>query len=473
MARLILFTLDKNTTPEAWVAQQLILRQRACAAELTDVFAVHFIHSAAYFLGHPQVELLAFVKIDDTSFLSPKISVSIFHCSPERLNDVSLLSGEPGAVNSYCYRHGFPWVTTSSALLLEPVYIPKPWGQEVWYTGVEARGQARVMGENGSLPLPWVMEFLRHRLALADSEQLILLKVLDPLPDEGYGDLYFELHEQKQEVYVVTHVDKQAWPSGQGAIQLGFNPAVYGQYASIDAFKLAYYSAVKKYEKTRRALDKLLDQKKREQGFPIDQPVAAYQLKSWIKELLQQPETKNLIGCEKELKQVMNSFVAHRPLTVGDVVAVPRLVPHALQHGVRVVEFQTPVYERKILSFGQKVLTQDYWDTKAALDLLDMSCEPLVPPMLLLDDDEVEVQRIVNFDEFEVRRIRLYGSYALEFERYCLLMVLDGELAFNNGSCSTTLAVGNVALVAGDSAAATRINTKAPCLLLQAIPKTV
>lgn len=473
MTGLILFTLDKNTTPETCVTQQLAVRQQACVAEPADVFAVHFIHSATYLAGQPQVELLAFVMISNTSSLSPRIAVSIFPCSANRLDDVRLLPADTGMVNRYCRQHGLAWVTISSALLLDPAYIPKPWGQEIWYTGIEARGQACVRGENGSLPLPWVMEFLRHRLALVESEQLILLKVLDPLPDEDYGDLYFELHEQKQEVYVVTHVDEQAWPSGQGAIQLGFNPAVYGQYASIDVFKSAYYAAVERYEKTRRALDALLDQKKCEQGFAIDQPVAAFQLKLWIKELLQQTENKDLIVCEKELKKVMNSFIAQQPLKVGDVVAVPRLVPHALQHGVRVVEFQTPVYERKILSFGQKVLTQAHWDTKAALDLVDMNSEPSMPPMLLLNDDGVEVQRIVNFDEFEVRRIRLCGSHALEFERYCLVMVLDGELAYRNGSGSSILTVGDVALIPADSATAAQLNAPAPCLLLQALPKTI
>src|SRR5690606_7164749 len=136
-------------------------------------------------------------------------------------------------------------------------------------------------------------------------------------------------------------------------------------------------------------------------------------------------EYQHLIELEKEYKQAMNSFIALHSLAVGDVVTVPRLVPHALQHGVRVVEFQTPVYERKILSFGQKVLTQEHWDTTEALSLVDMGQESSVVQELHTEINGIQIQRIVNFDEFEVHRIKLFGTYQLEFDRYCLLIVLD------------------------------------------------
>src|SRR5690606_35807905 len=155
----------------------------------------------------------------------------------------------------------------------------------------------------------------------------------------------------------------------------------------------AYGAAVKRYEAVRRAIDALLDEKKQQQGMALSQPVAAHQLKLWINELSQVAEYQHLIEFEKEYKQAMNSFIALQPLAVGDVVTVPRLVPHALQHGVRVVEFQTPVYERKILSFGQKVLTQEHWDTVEALTLVDMAADTLIKPELLLESAAVQVQR--------------------------------------------------------------------------------
>src|SRR5690606_8185161 len=157
-------------------------------------------------------------------------------------------------------------------------------------------------------------------------------------------------------------------------------------------------------------------------------------------------EYQHLIELEKEYKQAMNSFIALQPLAVGDVVTVPRLVPHALQHGVRVVEFQTPVYERKILSFGQKVLTQEHWDTVEALTLVDMAADTLIKPELLLESAAVQVQRIVNFDEFEVCRIRLCGQHELKFDRYCLLMLLEGDASLTWMESSLELGAGEVVL---------------------------
>lgn len=455
------------------MAQRLKTWQESADKVCADVFAVRFVHDANYIAGQPQQDLLTLISISSPNRQSatPEVSISIFPCSDDRLREAELMPADVESMARYCREQGFPLVRISSPLLLEPVYIPKPWGQEIWYTGIEARGQARVMGEGGSLPLPWVMEFLRDRLAMVAAEQLILLKVLDPLADERYGDLYFELHEQKQEVYVVTHVDKCAWPDGRGAIQLGFDPAMRAQYLTWSAFKDAYRKAVKDYEKTRRAIDAVLDQKRQELGVSLDQQVTVRQLKLWINQLSQDFEYKDLIVREKDLKAAMDRFIALHPLVVGDVVAVPRLVPHALQHGVRVVEFQTPVYERKILSFGQKVLTQEHWDTDAALDLVDVNAKHLVPPVMLCENDNIQVQRVVNFDEFEVRRIALNGTHRLDVERYCLLMVLGGEVNLGDAIASTRLTGGDVTLIPANTCTTYELQTSAGCLLLQAIPR--
>lgn len=432
---MILFTLDHNTTPEAYLEQRLGLSRQAGAESHADVFALRFRHVAYYLPGSPHRELLALVSIEPGSnqAAEPEVRVCIFPMTTAWVAIIESLAAEPAALADFCRTQGLAQVLLCGALMLVPVFIPKPWGQEIWYTGIEARGQAGVMGQGGCLPLPWVLEFVRSRLALLENEQLILLKVLDPLAESPYGDLYFELHEQKQEVYVVTHVDQTAWPDGKGAIQLGFNPELRTGYTSADEFKAAYLSAVKAYEQVRRSLDHALDRKKQALNLPIDQPVPLAQLKLWLKELSQELETKALFSREQELKSVMDSFVAQHSLGLGDVVAVPRLVPHALQHGVRVVEFQTPVYERKILSFGQKVLTQAHWDTEAALELVDMDTTPFIPPVLLHKSDEVEIQQIVNFDEFEVQRIKLMARCRLPVPRYALLMVLEGEVEMEGG----------------------------------------
>jgi hypothetical protein len=97
----------------------------------------------------------------------------------------------------------------------------------------------------------------------------------------------------------------------------------------------------------------------------------------------------------------MDDFTWLKPVSVGDVVQVPRLLPHALQHGVRVVEFQTPVYERKILSFGQRVLTQGHWDTEEAVDQMLLRPPAEKSTEILLREEQGQVERVADAPGFE------------------------------------------------------------------------
>ena len=236
------------------------------------------------------------------------------------------------------------------------------------------------------------------------------MKILDPAPQPVTGDLYFELHEQKREVYVVTAVDKAAWPDGIGAIRFGFKAERLAEYASESAFKQAFSQAVKAYEQVRRQLDA-------------------------------QPKLNTagaLYTQEKELRAAMENFTEFLPLQVGDVVKVPCLTPHALQHGVRTVEFQTPVYERLIVSFAQKVLTQDHWDTDKAIELMSLQADLNNDFEQLAASDEsavgVKIERIVDFADFEVRRYSLPAGQQIQLQAaddYALLMAIKGEVPVN------------------------------------------
>ena len=97
----------------------------------------------------------------------------------------------------------------------------------------------------------------------------------------------------------------------------------------------------------------------------------------------------------------MEAFTHLHPLKLGDVVRVPTWLPHSLQHGVRVVEFQTPTYERLILSFAQKVLTQSHWDTDSAIDRVVLD-----PPQAQHFESVANgIERIAEFDDFNVWRV--------------------------------------------------------------------
>ena len=302
-------------------------------------------------------------------------------------------------------QHKFARVIQGEALRLSPGYIPKPWGQEIWLTGVEQRGVCCIEARGGETPIPWLQAAMPDETLGAAGMPLILLKILDPVAEPVVGDLYFELHEEKREVYVVTHVDEGAWPGGTGYIRFGFEPGRRAQYADEDSFRGVYLEAVRCYEKVRRALDA--------QGSELA------------------PDVSGLIKEERQLREQMDSFTHMKPLRIGDVVKVPLLTPHALQHGVRTIEFQTPVYERKILSFAQKVLTQDHWDTTEAVAQMQLEQPEPDQFQILPQGGGIRVERIVDFSDFEVRRVSLQGGQSLDdliIEAYALVMVVQGQL---------------------------------------------
>lgn len=328
-------------------------------------------------------------------------------------------------------------------LRLEPLHIAKPWGQEIWYTGVEQRGVCGFVAEDGeSLPLPWLLETLSPWLS-AGHRKLVLLKILDPLAAEVWGDLYFELHQEKREVYVVSHVDSEAWPDGVGAIRFGFDPRRVAEYADDGQFRAAFRASVAAYEAIRREIDSALDVERERQGIALDAPVPPQKIQAW-----QQQLPSGLLQQERQLRQQMEAFTHLKPLRVGDVVKVPCHTPHALQHGVRTVEFQTPVYERKILSFAQKVLTQEHWDTEEAVALMALEPEAQQPFTLCFEGDGVVAERIVDFADFEVQRWRLEPtrSHTLSVAgRYAVVMAVAGEVEI----AGCRLAPGQACLVPG------------------------
>jgi len=320
-------------------------------------------------------------------------------------------------------------VDLSKPLSLLPLHIPKPWGQEIWFTGVEARGVCSFGQSGGTVPIPWLLQICGSLLYGNAESTLVLLKILDPLPEAVFGDLYVELHEKKQEVYVVTHIDETAWPEGVGGIRFGFNQQKRQQFADDAAFRAAYLAAVRQYRAVRVEIDTLLDNVRLKAGVALDAAVSATQQKVWLADVAPQLQLR-----ERVLREEMDSFYGHLPLQLGDVIKVPCFVPHSLQHGVRTIEFQTPVYERKILSFAQKVLTQAHWDTEQAMSLCDVVPVQAGELESLPAEEGITVERIVDFDTFEVFRITLKAGQKLLLETlsdnraYAEIMSVSGYL---------------------------------------------
>ncbi len=400
------------------------------SAEPECCFIIEYPFTQYYLPNNPVVQLLAAVVLRRPE--AAEDDCSIASGIAERTADLlrEFATAETAAqLKAIFTSHGNAWFDLCGPLRLEPVTIPKPWGREIWFTGIEARGQSMLASGANRIPLPWLLSLAPQRLVSGLAQKLTLLKILDPLPEEVYGDLYFEMHEQKQEVYVVTHVDREAWKTGVGGIRFGFDTTKRAQFASDEAFRQAYLKAVKAYEKVRREIDSSLDEKRREEGIGLDEPVAAETTKRW-----QQTLPNALRVQEQQRRRAMESFTAMKPLHKGDVVKVPCFTPHSLQHGVRTVEFQTPVYERKILSFAQKVLTQSNWDTEQAVARMQLD-NPVQPPLTKLASEQgVVVEQVVEFDDFRVYRVTLAAGACWRLDSpfaYAVVMSIAGEIVLS------------------------------------------
>lgn len=399
--------------------------------EVSDCFVFTYSFEQYYLPASPCLELLACVALsrDGDGVVA---RAAVLEATSEAREALVCLAATPDDMQSYAGAFGAAWVDLFKALILKPVAIAKPWGQEIWYTGIEERGQSKVVGEGvGETPLPWVLSLAPQLFSGGCERALCLLKILDPLPDEVYGDLYFEMHEEKREVYVVTHVDESAWPNGKGGIRFGFNQALRAELGDT-AFIQAYFESVKAYEEVRRDIDANFDERRLQLGVGINEPLSADVLKGWHALLPVSLQEQELMR-----RRSMESFTAVKELSLGDVVKVPCLTPHSLQHGVRTIEFQTPVYERKILSFAQKVLTQTHWDTEQALSLMSLA-EPQSEPLPVLFESEMcSVEQVVQFDDFEVLRITLEPQSSCDLQAffsnvgYALVMPVAGEVTLS------------------------------------------
>src|SRR5690606_1418787 len=102
-----------------------------------------------------------------------------------------------------------------------------------------------------------------------------------------------------------------------------------------------------------------------------------------------------------------------------------------LQHGVRTIEFQTPVYERSILSFAQQVLTQDHWDTRAAVARMRLTPPPDREAVAVAAGPVVSPDGVVGCADFLVDRWTLGAGVAASLDMqggHGLVMTICGTL---------------------------------------------
>lgn len=325
-------------------------------------------------------------------------------------------------------------VTTAAPLRLGLLQLEKPWGREGWYTGVEQRGVCSIISPGGSTEIPYALGLFPVPMLGESEPGLILLKTLEPRPEEVLGDLYLEVHEEKWETYLVLEVNREAWPDGTGYLRVGLDKQKVAEYRKIhgkgwEAVLTAELGKrIARYEKVRRKIDELPElepEKPSASAGKSKKPASAEKAEAAV--------PKRLLSSERRLRGEVEALLGRYPLGEGDVACLPPGVLHSLQHGVKVVEFQTPSYERLIAMFAQKVLTQPQWDTAAALELMEK--RPYRPPPLVelpVEQEGVTCHLAVDFPQFSVVRYRLEGKVErkLHLEApgvYRLLFITKGE----------------------------------------------
>jgi mannose-6-phosphate isomerase-like protein (cupin superfamily) len=304
------------------------------------------------------------------------------------------------------------WIALDQPVLLKTHREPKPWGSEIWYSGIEKRGVCSVETHRGqvvSLPIFLALSAGKNQQIKTPS----LLKILDPAPERSRGNLYVEVHQQKWETYIVTSVSNHLYPDGAGELLFGFSQQRLAELGGDESvFRRALGKVAARYEVVRRCLDN-------------ERPLEDVCLAGLSPQ-------DDLVHQAELLWKEVTSFFNLKKVRVGDVIRVPPFTPHSLQPGVRVVEFQTPTYERLILAFNQKVLTQNHWDTAKAIEVASFGQQ---------DDEAVEAsesgwQPIVQFPEFEVHRCTVQPQAVVELptskpHEHSMLFVISGEIEIN------------------------------------------
>ncbi len=336
-------------------------------------------------------------------------------------------------------------LTPNRAFKLKPVHIPKPWGQEIWFTGIEERGIAQIqVKDQESIILPILLATLGKGATSNPASPPILLKILDPKPNPKTGSLYFELHQEKQEVYIVSKIHPEAWPAGIGRMKYGLNQKERHKFQNQDEFKETFKKLCLEYESCRMEIEGEWDKKRLLVGLGPKDQIPEPLLESWYSSL-----PPALAERETNLQKQIDQLTGWLNLSVGDVVKVQKTVPHSLQFGITVIEFQTPVYERFIITFNQKVLTQDHWDVEAAFNI--MTVEEPAPQNLkqITENDAALLEEAVSFETFDVIRVtQKKTKYALDLSDcgHAIIFALKGRLQVH-GISPLTLEMGEACFI--------------------------
>ena len=223
-----------------------------------------------------------------------------------------------------------------------PIYLlphkePKVWGVggigEYWY-GAEGGGKSSiaVIGLH-SAPMNDLLNsapetVLGEEVIERFGKTMPLVKLLTPK-----GRLSVQFHDAKNELWVVTGVDKKLAGNFPKLI-VGFRPELVKKYG--DKLKADYRSALETYGK---ALNALIDELERTGHRKLLEETGNACLAA---RKVRERNIPELLDSLADARKALEGFYNYVNVKVGDIIPVPQGTLHALTAGIEVVEPQIP-----------------------------------------------------------------------------------------------------------------------------------
>ncbi|MFA5103988.1 MAG: hypothetical protein WC527_02295 [Candidatus Margulisiibacteriota bacterium] len=340
-----------------------------------------------------------------------------------------ITGGLPDPINKLSADHHTPIISEGRPLLLLGSPLEKAWGFEHTFTMIDPRQVNDVSDDLGrTAKLPDVLNLFPEGFGINPETNLILLKILKPGSTPIKSDLYLEVHWEKEEAYVVTKIDREAWPDGVAQIVCGLDP---------DLLELYKYNFAESWEARYKADFKAASD--------------AYRIEVYEKYTANGESAPEEV--ESKLRQEVYRFIGKKDVREGDVLVFPKGTVHSLQHGIQVAEILTPHYERGIiLPTPQKVTSfGGDWSTDKAFDAMIMRSYESPDFNLVANPFGHQIDDLVSFQmgNYLLRAHRVYmesggifndnTEYYPNLRSYHMLLPISGKLTVSSNIADSLL----------------------------------
>ncbi|MFH1837341.1 MAG: type I phosphomannose isomerase catalytic subunit, partial [Candidatus Omnitrophota bacterium] len=229
-------------------------------------------------------------------------------------------------------------VSKGIPVYLRPYKEPKVWGingiGEYWYGAEEGKKSSEIFtGEDSALAIDVLNKdpeaFLGERVIKKFGSKMPLVKILTPK-----GRLSVQFHDSKNELWIVTGIDKGLAGTSPSII-LGFSNETVKMYGP--KVTEEYKKALKDYALELNILIDMLekDEKSRKALKETKNVVLAAE-----KMTEKMPDVKKELDLLTKRRKEVDKFYSYKDVSIGDVIPVPSGTLHALGSGIEIVEPQ-------------------------------------------------------------------------------------------------------------------------------------